>query len=138
MPSYKYKAQAKSFLSRHGLRFRATLKGDRCPPYCDEKCIHGDRHRITIGRKGGGRLSFDFWNSFNDRQTGAEVHAYDVLASLSIEARAPDTFEDFCSDFGYDEDSRKAHDTFKLCNKLAKRLRAFFSEDELSDLAMIE
>ena len=37
-------------------------------------------------------------------------------------------FEDWCSDFGYDADSRKAEKTFKVCEHQAKRLRSFLGD----------
>ena len=46
-----YEKQATDFLTRHGLKLRATFKGDRCPPWCGESgrgCRHGDRYRVTI------------------------------------------------------------------------------------------
>ena len=133
-----YAKQADDFLTKHDLRFRSTFKGDRCPPWCDGKCAHGDRYRVTISRKGDGRLSFDFWNSLNDLQNRATTVApYDALACLSSDADTPDTFEEFCGECGYDPDSRKAHNTFKRCDRFAQRLRAFFTDDELGALAEI-
>ena len=37
-------------------------------------------------------------------------------------------FEDWCSDFGYDTDSRKSEKTFKVCEHQAKRLRSFLGD----------
>lgn len=41
--------------------------------------------------------------------------AYDVLTCLT--KTDPGTFEEFCSEFGYDTDSRKAEKTYKACVK---------------------
>ena len=62
-----YEAQAQAFMDWFGLTMRAVYKGDKCPPWDDDKHIHGDRYRITIKRKGGRSISFDFWNSLQDR-----------------------------------------------------------------------
>jgi hypothetical protein len=40
-----------------------------------------------------------------------------------------ETFEGFCAEFGYDEDSRKAKKTYKACKKTAERLPDLFGED---------
>jgi hypothetical protein len=144
-----YGKQATDFLVKHGLTFRATQKADRCPPYCGEvgqclneragTCMHGDRYRITISRKGGGRISFDFWNSLHDVQNGATtVDPYSALSCIGGDAHCAGTFEDFCADSGYDEDSRKAHDTWKRCHFFAQRLQRFFGADELEALAEIQ
>ena len=124
MSEYETKAQA--FLDKFGLKFRATMKGDCCPPYCGEDgrgCVHGDRYRVTIWRgKGGRRLSFDFWNSLNDCQQGKEPTAYNVLACISSNVNCPDTFGNFCREYGYDADSRKAFATFKRCATFAEQI----------------
>ena len=140
----EYEKQAEKFLADHGLKFRAVQHGGRCPheretrPFCDGKCIHSDRYRVTISRKGGGRISFDFWNSFNDMRSGKEPTTYDVLAHISGDIYCPDKFTEFCSEYGYEEDSRKAHSTFVRCEKFSQRLRAFFSEEEQEALGEIQ
>lgn len=52
----------------------------------------------------------------------------DVLDCLASDASSYDNarnFEDWCSDFGYDTDSRKAEKTYNLCAELAKDLKHF-------------
>lgn len=136
----EYDEQAESFLNAHNLRFRAVQHADTCPPWTKcPPCIHGDRYRITISRKDGGRISFDFWNSLRDQQDGVTtVPAYAALSCISNDAYTADTFQGFCEGVGYDEDSREVEQTWKRCNKFAKRLRAFFSESELEELAEIQ
>jgi hypothetical protein len=128
---------AQAFLDSHNMKMRATHKGDKCPPWCDGSCVHGDRYRITISRKGAGRLSFDFWNSQHDRDEGNEPTAYDVFASISGDAYCPDAFEEFCSEYDHDTDSRQALQLFRRVSKFAKRLQLFFEEEELEQLAEI-
>jgi len=58
--------------------------------------------------------------------------AQDILDSLASDASAYDNarnFEDFCSDFGYDEDSRTAEGIYKACGELAKELKYFLGAD---------
>jgi len=53
----------------------------------------------------------------------------DVLYSLLSDASlANGDFEDFCSEFGYDEDSIKANETYKACQKGTKKLKAFLPD----------
>lgn len=145
----KYDEQAAEFLSKNGMRFRAVRHGGKCPAWAGEgermrgdcpEChtIHGDFHRVTIWREAGGpRLAFDFWGSQADAAAGVALTAYSVLACISGDIYTPDTFEEFCSEYGYDADSRKALSTFKRCARFADRMRAFFSEAEQRELSEI-
>jgi hypothetical protein len=61
-----------------------------------------------------------------------EPTAEDVLNSLAADAAGVENardFEDWCSEYGYDTDSRKAEKTFKICQKQAKQLKAFLGDD---------
>lgn len=66
----------------------------------------------------------------------SEPTAADVLYCLCSDARAGEqTFGEFCSDMGYDEDSRKAEQTWKACVSIAPRLRRFLRDsfDEVAN-----
>jgi hypothetical protein len=56
-------------------------------------------------------------------------NSYDVLACL--EKYDTGTFEDFCSNFGYDTDSRTAEKTYKAVSEQYKNLCALYSDSEL-------
>lgn len=135
-----YTEQAESFLSNHSLRFRATrARNQTAPPWAESGERHGIKYRVTITRKGKpGRLSFDFWNSIAAMEKGETPSAYDVLACISGDVYCPDTFADFCAEYGYDEDSRKAEQTFKRCRKFADRINAFFAPEEIERLSEIQ
>ena len=143
-----YEQQALDFLAKHGITFRATLaKVQKSPSWAKDGEAHGLNYRITLSRKGrpGGvnavhasPLSFPFWDSVAAKEKGETPSAYDVLACISGDVHCPDTFADFCSEYGYDEDSRAAHATFKRCTAFARRLRAFFTEKEIEGLSEIQ
>jgi hypothetical protein len=142
MKTRDYEAQGREFLTRLGLTFKAAFKGDRCPPWEDGQCIHGDRYRVTIKRTAAladrpDSVSFDFWNSKRDMQDGKEPTPYDVLACISQDVLCPETFEDFCRDYGFDTDSRKAEATFRRVRGLARKLQAFFTPEEIEALQEI-
>ena len=132
--------------------------------HCSCGTVHGNHYRVTIGRKahrdatvtshlgrdGAGhearfcghadhpqKLTFSFWDSFNAMQKGESLRPYDVLASIRDDITCPDTFEDFCGEYGYDTDSRKALQIFRRVDRFAQRLRAFFTADEQEALAEI-
>lgn len=61
--------------------------------------------------------------------------AYDVLACLT--KYDPYTFESFCSDFGYDTDSRKAKKTYKAVVKEWQNVQMLWSNEEIEQLQEI-
>ncbi len=60
---------------------------------------------------------------------------YSVLACL--QKYEVGTFENFCGDFGYDEDSRTAEKTYKAVSKEYDKLCSLFSNEELEILQLI-
>ena len=61
----------------------------------------------------------------------------DVLSSLLMDGSAyfdAQSFEEWCSDYGYDADSRKAEATWKACDEVGRNLARAFTPSELSDL----
>lgn len=60
----------------------------------------------------------------------------DMLYSLSMDASAMDSrdFEDWCSEIGYDTDSRKAEAIYRACLEIGLKLRACLGEKGLSEL----
>ena len=61
---------------------------------------------------------------------------YDVLACL--EKYDPGTFEDFCSEFGYDEDSKTAERIYIAVIKQYKDLTKIFTEEQMEELSEIQ
>lgn len=159
METTDYQKQAVDFLEKHGVKIRISLSDTKTAPW--DKGEHQgrreDRHhyRVTLSRQKReheaydphktirpslrlNRLTFDFWGSVNDFNEGREPTAYDVLACISGDANYPDKFEDFCSEMGMDTDSISALQTFRRCSSFAKRLRDFFSPEELEGLSEIQ
>lgn len=136
----EYEKAANAFLKRHAITFKAEHVGVKLPPWNDgPHTMTEDQHwRVTFKRtigKSRRTLGFDFWQSINATSKGQPVTAYDALACISSDFHCPETFKDFCSDYDFDIDSRKAEQTFKRASAFAKRLRGFFSEEEAADLS---
>lgn len=56
--------------------------------------------------------------------------ADEVLDSLAVDCSGElSNFEDWCSDYGYDTDSRKAEATFKACQSISNRLMKFLGKE---------
>lgn len=60
-----------------------------------------------------------------------ENSLYSILACIHVDHYCPDTFEDFCSEFGYDTDSIKAEKTFRNCREQSKKLQSIFTSEEM-------
>lgn len=132
-----YEAQANKFLADFGLALKAARVNKKRPAWVKGDEEHGDHYRVTIKRHDGPSITFDFWGSINDRKSGREISPYDVLACISSDLYCPDDFRDFCSEYGYDEDSRTALATFDRASAFAKKLRDFFSDREQERLSEI-
>ena len=85
---------------------------------------HG--YRVKLGYKGRA-LTTDFWMG---PANTSEPDAYGVLDCLMSDMQAGDqSFDEFCSEFGYDTDSRTAEEIWKACRTMAPKVRRFLSGD---------
>lgn len=151
----EYHEQAEKFLNANGIKFRATLSDAKPPPWKNDRAQHelndvNHHYRVTLSRgeisRTGlrpsvleKRFTFDFWGSAADAKAGkTDIHAYEVLACISGDVNTPDTFREYCAEMGDSEDSIKALQTFRRCHNFAKRLRAFFTEQEIEQLQEIQ
>lgn len=71
----------------------------------------------------------------NKNKDFKEPTAYDVLACL--QKNEIGTFKNFCDDFGYDTDSRKAETIYQAVLKEYENLKMLYSDDEINKLAEI-
>lgn len=62
--------------------------------------------------------------------------AYDVLAAMT--KYDPGTFENFCDEFGYDTDSRKAEAIYFAVQKEYNNLVRIFTDKQMEELAEIQ
>lgn len=113
-----YEEMANAFAEKTGTKL--TVLGCEYKPMWGEKqCRYVFKCRLSRGRK---QYTFEFGQSLYN---GAkEPTMYDVLACL--EKCDVGTFEDFCEEFGYDTDSRRAERTYKaVCKEYAAVERLF-------------
>jgi len=134
-PDSKYEQQALAWLrdTDSTLEIAFDHTGKYWPDDKDER----DVYRVTLTRQGHS-YTFTFGQSLmhsgklEDRQ---QPSAYDILACL--EGHSPGVFEDFCCEYGYSTDSRKAEATWKACVEQYLELEAMYSEDERQALSEI-
>lgn len=67
---------------------------------------------------------------------GKSPTPYDVLACL--QKYEVGSLKDFCGDFGYDEDSKKAEKTYKAVVEEFKNIQILFSDEEIEKLQEIQ
>lgn len=112
----------KSLVRRDGVRAEATYgaKG----PIPDGR-TDMNPWRVTLRRKGR-RLTVDF---FTGPAITDDPDAEGVLDCLLSDLSAGEqSFEEFCSEFGYEEDSRSAYDIWERCGAMAPRVRRFLGD----------
>lgn len=129
---------------KHGIKYTVTLSNSRGSytfPFWDS--VHNREVIDAIEKAAATRTPWDrqspeyFRAKDILKKNGATISdvekftpdAYDILACLDV--LHEDTFEDFCSSFGYDVDSRQALKIFKAAEKQDRALRKLFTLEEL-------
>lgn len=88
---------------------------------------HNHTVKVTHNKKS---FSFDFWGSIaNPEISNDQENVFAFYCALSDGLSAKDSFENFCSEFGYNEDSRNAERIYKACEKTLKKIERVFSCD---------
>lgn len=127
-----YQTEADTFLRDTRTTFQAEHVG--YGPYFPDDKESRNIYRIVLKRMGRS-YTFRFGQSIKRTLTETVPTPYDVLACL--QKNDPGTFEDFCSDFGYDTDSRKAERMYKAVVKEWNGVKRLFG-DVLERLQEIE
>lgn len=127
----EYQKEAYTFLNDTQTEFKAKyVKHDLYFP--DDKEPR-DIYQITL-KRGDKKYSFRFGQSIADSNGATPPTPYDVLAS--VQKYEVGTFEDFASEFGYDEDST-AKKIYKAVVKEYDNLKRLYSEAELDKMSEI-
>jgi len=104
--------------------------------------LYGKSNR-GIAHREGSHIKIDWLSDYEEKQRGFinpfrdwelnknyEVpDAYSVLACLT--KYSPGTFEDFCSEYGYDTDSKKAEKTYQAVKDEYTNLCTLYNDEEL-------
>lgn len=91
-------------------------------------------HEITVSKKGR-QIEFDFWSSLVHPKITTKqdcIAAFECFLNDAIAGE--NTFEEFCGEFGYDTDSRKAEETWKACQIATGKAKYLLDDDDLYDL----
>lgn len=131
-----YEIQANEFLTATKTEFSAVYV--RTDKYFDDDKEKRDIYSITLNR-GNRTYTFTFGQSLlksnNISRLRTKPTAYDVLACLT--KYEVGTFEEFCSEFGYDTDSRKAEKTYLAVKDEWLNISRLYNDEELEQLREI-
>lgn len=109
-----------------GIQAVATFKGEQEKPDWGSQRVRA--FEVTLKRGHSKTLTVPFFQGLAHSKAPS---AADVLSCLLSDASVEDatSFEDWCSDYGYDTDSRSAEKTYRDCLFQTKELRAFLGEN---------
>ena len=123
----KYNETADLFIKTLGVKIKKDYLKHDYHFANDKQARRIFKIKISRGRKS---YSFDFGQSINEDAN--EPSNYDILTCL--QKYEVGTFENFCSDFGYNEDSKKVEKIYKAVLKEFAGMRRLFSSDDLEIL----
>lgn len=132
----EYEKQAVDFCNKWEIEIKWMFVGVGVnSEWCDNKKRN---HWHWIITKDGKATQGEFWDSVvntqktyqdpNKRNNPNNPRAYDLFACL--EKYGYDSFEDFCCEFGYDENSRKTYNTYEAVKKEYNGLVNVFGNNE--------
>lgn len=106
----------------------AVYLGNKTAPWTSN---HYYNSRVTVyNRHTGKRTNFEFWGSLMQPELCTR---YDLLNALycfvSDAVSGNQDFADFCTEFGYKQDSIKAYRTWKACRQALLKLRRILDTD---------
>lgn len=127
----EYVLQADKFLNDTNTKFKAVLHNYGLHFADDKESRY--IYKCTL-KNANGSYTFKFGQSIANEDTTPT--AYDVLACLT--KYDPGTFDNFCSEFGYDTDSRKAENVYKAVCKEYENVCRLFSDEQIELLQEIQ
>ena len=126
-----YTKQAYKFASKYGVKLSVIGEPEYRKYFADDKEQRFVfKLRLTRNKK---QYTFTFGQSISEGSK--EPNLYDVLACLT--KYDPYSFEDFCSEYGYDSDSRKAEKIYNAVCKEWVAVERLFG-DCLDDLREVQ
>ena len=124
-----------NFIARNRITMTCE-RADGNPNFDGASGMHHWRVVLRLRSKTGTR-SLSTYFSMGAGHNGAAPELDEVLNCLALDAGGVESangFDDWAAEYGYSSDSRKAERTFRVCQRHAKRLRAFLGETEYSKI----
>lgn len=128
-----YQEHAKRVLAKCGGSMSMVLSDTKAAPWNDDDPRYRPHYRVTLTGPGG-RYQFDFWDSIQSGEKGEKPTEYDVIACLAW--NTTELFPEYCKEFGYSEDSRRAHQCWKSCLAQTRALHRIFPSETAREALM--
>lgn len=125
----EYDIQANRFLEKTNTEIKIVFKENAKYFHTDKETR--DIYNITLIR-GNRKYTFTFGQSIHDTKLNKKPSECDILCC--VEKYDPESFEDFCLNYGYDTNSITAEKIYKACVKQYNALCTLFSEKEMEML----
>ena len=119
------------FVATHGIT--AFVQPASTNPHM-EGSDNMDNYRVTL-KHGKRRLTVYFSKGVGHH--GKEPSAEEVIDCMASDAAGIENasgFDDWCSEYGFDADSRKAERVFKACQRQARQLNQLLGDDLFGSL----
>ncbi len=123
----------RGFISRHGISMTAELINRRPDGHMSDMPAGTAHYRCTLRSKGK-RLTVYFSQGPAICKEPTAEDVLDCLASDAAGFANARGFEDWCAEYGYDEDSRKAAKIYRTIEKQAAKLEAFIPAGFIDNL----
>lgn len=128
-----YLQQAKKFLTDTNTKLKIEYK--KTAPHFIGETESRDIYKVTL-KNDKHSFSFNFGASINNTEKNIKPNEYDILGCLT--KYDPKTFEDFCAEYGYDTDSRKAETIYFAVKCEYENIIKLFSPAQIKKLREIE
>ena len=111
------------------IKINSVFKGNKLWKNGSDRFQNWNNHKVTVTHNGQ-KFSFDFWGSIaNPEISNDQENVFALYCALSDGLSAENDFNEFCSEFGYDNDSRTAERIYKACEKTNAKINRVFSCD---------
>ena len=142
----EYTEIADNFCKKHNVTVKFTYTGLSVNTNWDDYTSR-PRYRYDI-KTPLGHMWGIFWDSIANKEkllskdpkkiSEAEPTAYDILFCLGGDSYVSDDFDDFCYEYGYDNEPgpkrTKARKIWKLCLAQNEKLRRCFTEEQIDEM----
>jgi len=125
-----YQKQANEFAKKHGIILKINGSEYKKHFADDKYCRYVFNCTLKCNKR---QFTFDFGQSI--ASGGEEPTMYDILCCL--QKYDVGSFENFCGDFGYDEDSRKTEKIYKAVLREYNAMCRLFTPEQLEEMQEI-
>lgn len=129
-----YNEQAKDFLEKANAKMTIVFDGQDVNNLWNDGVLR-NVYKIIIKTRLG-QYTFRFWDSIHNTKNNICPNEYDILAC--IEKYDVGSFDDFCSEFGYDIYEKKSKKVYDAVVKEYENICRIFTDEQMELLREIQ